>query len=91
MEHDKNFQKFKKNQKFVETGVIKILIITPLILDPGAGKKTKIQKDSKISEKLQIFLKIADIKILKNIPLYLEANRQYSPRGGYLPLEAGET
>ena len=35
-------------------------------------KIIKVQKDSKL-EKLQMFLKMADIKILKNIPLHLEA------------------
>ena len=37
-------------------------------------EKNEVQEDSKILKKLQIFFKMA-IKILKNIPLHLEASQ----------------
>ena len=51
------FRKFEKKIKFHQK----------------IGKMMKIRKDSKKLEFASIFLKIADIKILKNIPLHLEA------------------
>ena len=72
--------------KIAEAGVIKILIIIPLILKTmqqliikprrSLGpwfRKSDIKLEIQILEKISFFKKIAKIKILKNIPLHLEA------------------
>ena len=79
--------KTKFYRKIAKAGVIKKLTTIPLTLEtmrqliikswrmslgPSCWKKDKCKK---IQKKLQAFLKIADIKVLKNIPFHLEAKQ----------------
>ena len=81
------FEKQNYIKKVLRAGVFKILITIPTILenmqqliikplggpyDPDARKNDQKFKIQKLG-KLQILLKTADIKILKNTPLHLEA------------------
>ena len=77
MEHEiihQKIEKIKFQQKIAEVGVIKILITIPLTLETIGpwcrNKKIKNSKRFKF-EKIEYFFKIANIKILKNIPLPL--------------------
>ena len=72
--------KIKIYQQFDQAGIIKMLITISLTLETMRQPIIKPRMSSlgpwcrklKKLKKLQIFLKIADIKILKNIPLHLE-------------------
>ena len=79
-------KKIKFYRKIAKAGVIKKMITISITLEtmrqliiklwrslgPWCSKKDKFKK---IQKKLQEFLKIADIKVLKNIPLHVEATQ----------------